>query len=88
MIYIDSFLLYKYLIKLGTTNEKHLIIDLIVIQQAYKYKKIAEVVWIKRDYNLTNSMTKHNRNKALDHIIKSNKLHIKAEEWVECNLMV
>ena len=83
MIYIDSFLLYKCLVKLGTTNEKRLMIDLMAIQQAYKRREIAEVVWIKGDHNPANSMTKHNRNKALDHIIKSNKLHIEVEGWVE-----
>ena len=40
-------------------------------------------VWIKGDYNLADSMIKHNENKALDYIIMSNKLHIKAERWVE-----
>ncbi|CAL3963756.1 unnamed protein product [Diplocarpon coronariae] len=32
IIYIDSLSLYKYIIKLGTTKEKRLIIDIIAIQ--------------------------------------------------------
>jgi hypothetical protein len=31
VVYIDSKLLYKYLIKLGTTREKHLIINIICL---------------------------------------------------------
>ncbi|KAF0315982.1 hypothetical protein GQ607_016805, partial [Colletotrichum asianum] len=31
IIYIDSYLLYKYLIKLNTIKEKYLIINIIVI---------------------------------------------------------
>ncbi|KAF0322279.1 aurora kinase 2 splicing, partial [Colletotrichum asianum] len=31
IIYIDSYLLYKYFIKLNTIKEKHLIINIIVI---------------------------------------------------------
>jgi hypothetical protein len=80
VIYIDSFLLYECLVKLGTTNKKRLMIDLMVIRQAYERREIAEVVWIKGDHNPADSMTKHNGNKALDHIIESNKLRIE-ETW-------
>ena len=83
MIYIDSFSLYKCLVKLRIINKKHLIINLMAIQQAYKHREIAEVVWIKGDHNPADSITKHNGNKALDHIIESNKLHIKVEGWIE-----
>jgi hypothetical protein len=79
MVYINSFSLYECLVKLRTTNEKHLMIDLMAIQQAYECREIAEIVWIKGDHNPANSMTKHNGNKALDHIIGSNKLRIEAE---------
>jgi hypothetical protein len=36
VIYINSKLLYKCLIKLGTTREKHLIINIIYLYQIYK----------------------------------------------------
>ena len=36
VVYIDSKLLYKCLIKLGTTREKHLIINIIYFCQVYK----------------------------------------------------
>ena len=31
IIYTDLYLLYKYLVKLGTTKEKHLIINIIAL---------------------------------------------------------
>jgi hypothetical protein len=36
VIYTDSKSLYKYLIKLGTTREKRLIINIICLCQVYK----------------------------------------------------
>lgn len=42
-IYTDSKSLYKYLIKLSTTQEKCLIIDLIYLHQSYERYKIAEI---------------------------------------------
>ena len=39
ILYTDLFLLYKCFVKLNITREKRLIIDIIVLQQSYKYKK-------------------------------------------------
>ena len=36
IVYTDSLSLYKCLVKLGTTKEKRLIIDIISIRQAYE----------------------------------------------------
>jgi hypothetical protein len=36
VVYTDLKLLYKYLIKLGTIREKHLIINIIYLCQIYK----------------------------------------------------
>jgi hypothetical protein len=43
IIYIDLKLLYNCLIRLSTTQEKRLIIDIIYLRQAYKQRKITEV---------------------------------------------
>jgi hypothetical protein len=87
-ICIDSFSLYECLVKLGTTHEKRLMIDLMAIRQAYERREIAEVIWIKGDQNPADSMTKHNGNKALQRIIDSNNLHIEAAGWVERDIDV
>jgi hypothetical protein len=39
----DSYSFYKYLVKLGTTKEKRLMIDIIALQQSYKRKKLFEI---------------------------------------------
>ena len=83
IICIDSFSLYECLVKLGTTREKRLMIDLIYIRQAYERREIAEVRWISGDSNPADAMTKFKGNKALDKIIETNRVDIKATAWVE-----
>jgi hypothetical protein len=39
----DSFSLYEYLVKLGTTKEKCLIIDIIALRQSYERRELAEI---------------------------------------------
>jgi hypothetical protein len=39
----NSYLLYKCLVKLGTTKKKRLIIDIIAIRQSYKRRELQEV---------------------------------------------
>jgi hypothetical protein len=55
----DSKLIYKCLIKLKTTQEKRLIIDIICLHQLYKRRKIAKVKWINRDSNPIDAITKN-----------------------------
>jgi hypothetical protein len=43
VVYTNSKSLYEYLVKLGTTQEKRLMIDIMCLRQAYERHKIAEV---------------------------------------------
>ncbi|EKD13312.1 polyprotein [Drepanopeziza brunnea f. sp. 'multigermtubi' MB_m1] len=43
VIATDSYSLYECLIKLGTTKEKKLMIDVIALRQSYERKEIAEI---------------------------------------------
>ena len=43
IICTDSYLLYKCLVKLKTTKEKRLIIDIIAIRQLYKRKELIKI---------------------------------------------
>jgi hypothetical protein len=83
VICIDSFSLYECLVKLGTTYEKRLMIDIMAIRQSYERREIAEIIWIAGDSNPADSMTKHASNTALARIIETNKVDIQAAAWVE-----
>lgn len=78
----DSYSLYECLVKLGTTKEKRLMIDIIGLRQSYKRKEIAEVRWIDGRDNPADAMTKGNPNKSLEHFIDTNTLEVRIEGWV------
>jgi hypothetical protein len=43
IVYTDLFSLYKCLVKLGTTKEKHLMIDIMSLRQSYERQKLFEI---------------------------------------------
>ena len=55
---IDFKLIYKCLIKLGTTQEKKFIINIICLHQLYKRREIAKINWINGDSNPIDTITK------------------------------
>jgi hypothetical protein len=71
------------LIKLGTTQEKRLMIDILAIQQLYKRKKIAEIRWIHNRDNPANALTKVTANSSLEQLISTNKLVVRIKGYVE-----
>ncbi|EED18931.1 hypothetical protein TSTA_126390 [Talaromyces stipitatus ATCC 10500] len=79
----DSYSLYKCLVKLGTTKEKRLIIDLMALRQSYEKWEIDEIRWIHGDDNPADAFTKANPNGALRDFIDKNKLTIRVEGFVE-----
>jgi hypothetical protein len=70
----DSFLLYKCLVKLSTTKEKRLMIDIIAIRQLYERRKLFKIRWINKLDNPANAMTKATPNKALKNFVMTNKI--------------
>jgi hypothetical protein len=75
----DSYLLYKCLVKLGSTQEKRLMIDIIVLRQLYERREITEIRWIDRKDNPADAMTKSTPNKALEKLIDTNQLGVRVE---------
>ena len=55
---IDSKSLYNCLVRLRTTQEKQLIIDVICLQQAYERRQITKVKWIDGKANPADVITK------------------------------
>ena len=76
----DSRLLYECLVKLGPTNEKRLMIDIMALRQAFEIREIAEVRWIDGTTNPTDAMTKST---ACNALIDTNSLDIRLHGWVE-----
>ena len=79
----DSYSLYECLVKLGTTNEKRLMIDIIALRQSYERREIAEIRWINGKDNPADAMTKASPNRALGDLLNSNELTIRVEGFVE-----
>jgi hypothetical protein len=75
----DSLSLYECMIKLGTTREKRLMIDIMAIRQSYERRELSEVRWINGDSNPTDAMTKANLNKALERLVDTNRLTVKVQ---------
>ena len=74
VICTDSKSLYNCLVKLGITQEKRLIIDIICIKEAYKQREIAQVKWIKGTSNPADSMTKSKPFNAFKLFLDTNKV--------------
>jgi hypothetical protein len=79
----DSKSLFDCLVKLDTTSEKRLMIDLMCLKQFYERREIAEIRWIDEDSNLADAMTKFKFCNALISLIDTSSLNLKITEWVE-----
>jgi hypothetical protein len=76
----DLYLLYKCLVKLGSTQEKRLIIDIIALWQSYERREITEIQWINEKDNPADVITKSTLNKALKKLINTNQLGVQVKE--------
>ncbi|KAF2025958.1 hypothetical protein EK21DRAFT_103538 [Setomelanomma holmii] len=76
VICTDSYSLYECLVKLGTTKEKRLMIDIMALRQSYKRREITEIRWINGDDNPADAFTKASPNHALESFINSNELTV------------
>ena len=76
---VDSKSLYKCLVKLGTTQEKRLIMNLLCLRQSYKRREITEILWIKGDKNLADTITKDKAYLALQKLVNTNCLKLTLE---------
>ena len=83
VIYTDSYSLYECLVKLGTTKEKRLMIDLMALRQSYERREITEIRWINGEDNPADAFTKTLPNRALERFIDRNELIVRVEGWVQ-----
>ncbi|KAL0933404.1 RNase H-like protein [Colletotrichum truncatum] len=83
VIYTDSRSLYECLVRLGTTDEKRLMIDIMSLRESYEKKEISEVRWIDGKDNPADAFTKKSPNSALEQLITTSKLRIRIEAYVD-----
>ncbi|CAE7016243.1 hypothetical protein PTTW11_02926 [Pyrenophora teres f. teres] len=50
--------LYNFLVKLGTTKEKHRMIDIMTLREAYGHNDLMDIRWIDSRDNLVDAITK------------------------------
>lgn len=80
---MNSKSLYNCLVKLGTTQEKCLMIDIMCLRQFYERQEIMEIRLIDDDSNSAAVMTKAKLYHALQELINTNTINIKTSSWVE-----
>ncbi|KAL0929723.1 uncharacterized protein CTRU02_215366 [Colletotrichum truncatum] len=78
----DSYSLYECLVKLGTTKEKRLMIDIMALRQSYERRELQEIRWINGEDNPADALTKSKPNRALERFVDSNTITIRMEGWV------
>jgi len=83
VICTDSYSLYECLVKLGTTKEKRLMIDIMALRQSYERREITEIRWINGDDNPADAFTKASPNRALERFIDNNELTVRMDGWVQ-----
>ncbi|CAE7189279.1 hypothetical protein PTTW11_07450 [Pyrenophora teres f. teres] len=81
----DSRSLYNCLVKLGTTKEKRLIIDIMALREAYERSDLMDICWIDGRDNPVDAITKAASNSALGHLIDTNELELRVQGWVNCD---
>jgi hypothetical protein len=79
----DSRSLYDCLVKLDTTSEKRLMIDLMCLRQSYERREITKIRWIDEDTNSIDAMTKINSCQTLTKLIDTNIIDLRTTAWVK-----
>ncbi|POS88265.1 hypothetical protein EPUL_000613 [Erysiphe pulchra] len=81
----DSKSLYECISKLGTTQEKRLIIDILCLRESYERREITELRWIAGNTNPANAMTKSRACPALKNLVENNYINLEEAtiKWVE-----
>ena len=76
VIYIDLLSLYKCLVKLSTTKEKRLIINIMALQEAYEQGELKDIRWIDGRDNPADAITKVATNTLIEQLINTNKMEL------------
>ena len=83
IICIDFKSLYDCLVRLGSTHEKRLMVDIMCLRESYERREITEIKWIDGGSNPADVMTKSNPCSALKDFIDTNRINLQTTGWVE-----
>ena len=83
IFYTNSKSLYDCLVKLGTIQEKRLLIDVMNFHQLYKRREVTKIKWIHGHNNLADLMTKTKPFSALKTVLNTNCINLDTIKWVE-----
>jgi hypothetical protein len=83
IVYTDSFSLYECLVKLGTTKEKRLMVNIMSLRQSYERRELFEIRWIHGQDNPADAITKERPNDALQRFIDMNRITLRVQGWVK-----
>jgi len=72
-----------HVVKLGTTDEKRLMVDILSLRQSYERREITEIRWISGNDNPADALTKASPNRALESFLDNNTLSIRVEGSVQ-----
>jgi hypothetical protein len=75
--------LYDCLIRLSTTIEKRLMIDVMILRQFYERREITEMIWIHDINNSVDRMIKIKSSTVLKTMIDINQINLNTTEWVK-----
>jgi hypothetical protein len=79
----DSKSLYNCLVRLSTTQEKRLMVDVMCLRQAYERRHINKIKWINGEANPADAITKSKPCEALKRLVDTNFIDLQAIGWVE-----
>lgn len=79
----DSYSLYECLVKLGSTLEKRLMIDIMALRQSYERREVSEIRWINGEDNPADAFTKATPNHTLERWIDTNKITVRMQGSVQ-----
>jgi hypothetical protein len=82
LVCTDSLSLYECLVKLGTTKEKRLMIDIMALRETYERGELKDIRWIDRRDNPADAITKATANASMEQLINTNKLELRVQGWV------
>lgn len=74
---------YDCLVRLGTIQEKGLMIDVMSLRQSYEKREVTEIRWIHGRNNPADSMTKVKASIALKTVIDTNRVNLNTMKWME-----